>query len=41
MLMHDTADETVEVLPWILEYLIGEGYTFGTLDELNGYWVFH
>jgi peptidoglycan/xylan/chitin deacetylase (PgdA/CDA1 family) len=40
MLMHDTADETVEVLPWIIEYLIGEGYTFGTLDELDGYWVF-
>ncbi len=41
MLMHDTADETVEVLPQILEYLIGEGYTFATLDELDGYWVFH
>ncbi len=40
MLMHDTADETVEALPQILEYLIGEGYTFGTLDELDGYWVF-
>ncbi len=40
MLMHDTADETVEALPQILEYLIGEGYTFGTLDELEGYWVF-
>ena len=41
MLMHDTADETVEALPQILDYLIGEGYTFGTLDELDGYWVFH
>ena len=40
MLLHDTADETVEALPQILEYLIGEGYTFGTLDELDGYWVF-
>lgn len=40
MLMHDTADETVESLRWVLEYLIGEGYTFGTLDELGGYWVF-
>lgn len=40
MLMHDTADETVESLPWILAYLIEEGYTFGTLDELDGYWVF-
>jgi peptidoglycan/xylan/chitin deacetylase (PgdA/CDA1 family) len=41
MLMHDVADETVEALPQILDYLIGEGYTFGTLDELEGYWVFH
>ena len=41
MLMHDVADETVEALPQILDYLIGEGYTFGTLDELDGYWVFH
>ena len=41
MLMHDTSDETVEVLPQILDYLIGKGYTFHTLDELGGYWVFH
>ena len=40
MLMHDTADETVEALPQILDYLIAQGYTFGTLDELDGYWVF-
>ena len=40
MLLHDTADETVENLPWIIEYLQGEGYTFGTLDEIDGYWVF-
>jgi hypothetical protein len=40
MLMHDVADETVAALPQILEYLIAEGYTFGTLDELDGYWVF-
>ncbi len=40
MLMHDTANETVEALPQILEYLIAQGYTFGTLDELDGYWVF-
>lgn len=41
MLMHDTSDETVEVLPQILEFLIEKGYTFHTLDELGGYWVFH
>ena len=41
MLMHDTADETVAALPQILDFLIAEGYTFGTLDELGGYWVFY
>ena len=40
MLLHDTSDETVAVLPWIIEYLRGEGYSFGTLDELEGYWIF-
>ncbi len=40
MLMHDTADETAATLPQIIEALLNEGYTFGTLDELDGYWVF-
>ncbi len=39
MLMHDTSPETIAVLPEIIEYLQGEGYTFGTLDELDGYWI--
>ncbi len=39
MLLHETSDETVAVLPWIIEYLQGEGYSFGTLDELDGYWL--
>ncbi|MGM9626373.1 MAG: polysaccharide deacetylase family protein [Eubacteriales bacterium] len=39
MLMHDTSKETIAVLSWIIEYLQGEGYTFGTLDELDGYWI--
>lgn len=39
MLMHDTSEETIAVLPWIIEYLLEEGYTFGTLDELDGYWI--
>lgn len=39
MLLHDTSEETIAVLPWIIEYLQGEGYTFGTLDELDGYWI--
>ena len=40
MLLHDTAKETVDMLGWIIETLLAEGYTFGTLDELDGYWVF-
>ena len=41
MLMHDASGETAEVLPWIIEYLQGEGYTFSTLDTLDGDWTFY
>lgn len=41
MLMHDTSQETISILPWIIETLQEEGYTFGTLDELDGYWIAH
>lgn len=41
MLMHDASEETAEVLPWIIEYLQGEGYTFSTLDTLDGDWTFY
>ncbi len=39
MLLHETAEETIALLPWIIEYLTEQGYTFGTLDELDGYWL--
>ncbi|MBR5871353.1 MAG: polysaccharide deacetylase family protein [Clostridia bacterium] len=40
MLLHDVADETAATLAQVIEGLLAEGYTFGTLDELDGYWVF-
>ena len=40
LLMHDSSAETLEALPAILEALIAEGYHFGTLDELDGDWMF-
>ena len=40
MLMHDTTSPTPEALEWILQYYIKEGYTFGTLDNLDGDWLF-
>ena len=38
--MHETVDETVELLPWMLEYLISEGYTFGDLGNMSKSWTF-
>ena len=40
ILMHETVDETVELLPWMLEYLISEGYTFGDLGNMGKSWTF-
>ena len=40
MLMHDTTSPTPESLEWIIEYYINAGYTFGTLDNLEGDWLF-
>lgn len=40
ILMHETVPETVDLMPWMLEYLIGEGYTFGSLDQMGGSWTF-
>ena len=40
ILMHETVPETVDLMPWMLEYLIGEGYTFGSLDQMDGSWTF-
>lgn len=41
MLMHDTSEDTLQVLPWIIEFLTEKGYSFGTLDELDGDWLFY
>ncbi|MBQ8400954.1 MAG: polysaccharide deacetylase family protein [Clostridia bacterium] len=35
ILMHDNVAETEELLTWLLQYVIDQGYTFGTLDELD------
>lgn len=40
ILMHETVDETAELLPWLLEYLIGEGYKFGNLADMGHSWTF-
>lgn len=36
MLMHDTEDDTVAMLGEIIEYFIARGYSFDTLDRLDG-----
>lgn len=40
MLMHDTSGATAEVLPWIIEYIRGEGYEFATLADFAGEYTF-
>ena len=40
ILMHETVPETVDLMKWMLEYLIEEGYTFGSLDQMGGSWTF-
>ena len=40
ILMHENVEETVALLPWIIEYLIDEGFTFGDLSDLGESWVF-
>ncbi len=35
ILVHDSIAETEALLPWLLDYVIDAGYTFGTLDMLN------
>ncbi len=36
ILVHDSIAETEALLPWLLNYVIDAGYTFGTLDMLDG-----
>ncbi len=40
MLLHDSSGETAEMLDWLIGYLLDKGYKFGTLDELEGDWLF-
>ena len=37
-LFHETYQETVDMLPWMIEYLQDMGCTFGTLDQLDSSW---
>lgn len=39
ILMHETVPETIDLMPWMIETLIGNGYTFGTLNTLPS-WTF-
>lgn len=39
ILMHETVTETVDLMPWMLEYLISRGYAFATLDSIDS-WMF-
>ncbi len=40
MLIHETVRETVDMLPWIIEYIRGEGYEFALLSDFDGEYVF-
>ena len=37
-LFHETYQETVDMLPWMIEYLQEQGCTFSTLDQLDSSW---
>lgn len=40
VLMHETVNETVDLLPWIIEYISERGYAFGDLSEFEESWMF-
>lgn len=40
VLNHDVYRETVDMLEWAIDFLISEGYTFRTLDELEDGWYY-
>jgi peptidoglycan/xylan/chitin deacetylase (PgdA/CDA1 family) len=40
ILMHETVPETVDLMPWMLEYIISRGYVFGDLAQFGGSWTF-
>ena len=40
ILMHEGVPETVDLMPWLLDRLIREGYAFGTLENFPASWTF-
>ena len=40
VLMHEVVPETVDLMPWLLNRLIREGYAFGSLGSFPASWTF-
>lgn len=40
MLIHETVKQTVDMLPWMIEYIRSEGYEFALLSDFDGEYVF-
>ncbi len=40
MLIHETVKETVDMLPWLIEYIRSQGYEFALLSDFDGEYVF-
>ena len=38
--MHEVVPETVDLMPWLLDRLIRDGYAFGTLENFPASWTF-
>ena len=39
VLMHDPIQETAQMLPWLIRYLLGNGYCFGNLDQIEAEYI--
>ena len=40
ILLHEGVTETVDLMPWMIEYLMKNGYSFGSLEDLETSWTF-
>ncbi|MBQ8248466.1 MAG: polysaccharide deacetylase family protein [Clostridia bacterium] len=40
LLLHESVEGTVEMLPWIIEYIRDEGYEFASLADFDGEYLF-
>ena len=40
ILMHETVPQTIDLMPWMLEYLIDRGCVFGDLAQFGHSWTF-